>query len=236
MLELIALNAGYGSVTALHDISLKVLKNEIVTIIGANGAGKTTLLMAIAGLLSQVSGCVRFEGAEVGRMRASMLVTMGISLVPEGRQLFPNMTVEDNLFMGAYKRRENKKNLIPEMERIYEYFPRLRERRHQLAGTLSGGEQQMAAIGRALLARPKVLMLDEPSIGLSPKFVSVIFEVICRLREEGATILLVEQNAMAALEMSDRGYVLVNGRVEMTDYSKNLLSNDIVRKSYLGFA
>jgi branched-chain amino acid transport system ATP-binding protein len=234
MLELSGVSAYYDGVRALNDISLKVRQGEIVAVIGSNGAGKTTLLSSIAGVHPHRIGEILFEGRQLSTLGASRIVRCGISLIPEGRHLFPSMSVEDNLAMGAYVRKTNRKGLSAEFEKVYELFPILRERRKQQAGTLSGGEQQMAAIGRGLFAAPKLLLLDEPSIGLAPQMASLIFQVIARLRAEGTTILLVEQDAKAALSLADRGYVLVTGRIEMTDEARNLLNNDFVKRCYLG--
>jgi branched-chain amino acid transport system ATP-binding protein len=234
VLETDNLCAYYEAVQALEGISLNVRKGEIVTIIGANGAGKSTLLACIAGLRSQVRGRILFCGNEITRLDPANVVRRGISLVPEGRQLFPSMSVEDNISMGAYVRRLRKRELAGEVDRVCRLFPILKERRKQLAGTLSGGEQQMVAIARGLVSGPMLLLLDEPSIGLAPRIVELIFKVILELRKEGVTILLVEQNARAALSLADRGYVLVTGRVQLTDSAKSLLDNQSVRACYLG--
>jgi branched-chain amino acid transport system ATP-binding protein len=234
MFELVELSAYYEGVRALDGVSLEVHKGEIVAIIGSNGVGKTTLLMCAAGLHLQLRGRILFEGKDVTRLSASEIVRLGVSLVPEGRQLFPSISVEDNLALGAFARKIDKKGLLLELEKVYRLYPVLKERRKQLAGTLSGGEQQMLAIGRGLVSGPKLLLLDEPAIGLAPQMVSLIFNVILRLREEDVTILLVEQNAKAALRLADRGYVMVTGRIEMTDSANKLLNNDFVKRCYLG--
>jgi branched-chain amino acid transport system ATP-binding protein len=191
--------------------------------------------MGLAGLLKKIRGNIHFKGQMVTGWSAPRLVKMGLVLVPEGRQLFPSMSVEDNLRMGAYLLKESKPKLLSRLEEIYEFFPALKERRNQTAGTLSGGEQQMVAIGRGLLCRPELLLLDEPSIGLAPNMVNVIFRVIKRLQKQEVTILLVEQNALAALTIADRGYVLVNGCIQMSDKASNLIQNEVVKRSYLGY-
>jgi len=223
----------YGSIQALKGISLEVHQGEIVTLIGANGAGKSTTLRSINGLNTPRQGKIFFEGKEITRRAPHDIVGLGISQSPEGRRLFPHMTVLENLEMGAFQRHD-RGQIKEDLERVYSLFPRLAERKTQRAGTLSGGEQQMVAIGRALMARPKLLMLDEPSMGLAPIFVEKIFEIIREINEQGTTILLVEQNALMALDTADRGYVLETGRVALADDAKSLRENEQVQKTYLG--
>src|SRR5512144_528273 len=227
MLKIKNLEAGYGKLKVLHKISMHISRGEIVTIIGANGAGKTTLLGAISGLLRNRSGEILFDKQDIGRLPAEDIVFMGCSLVPEGRQVFATMTVKENLLLGAYvMHKKNKKHSAQDdLDRMYNLFPRLKEREKQLAGTLSGGEQQMLAIARALMARPRLIMMDEPSMGLAPLIVKDIFAIIRRLREEGNTVLLVEQNAKAALGIADRGYVVETGRIVLEGSSEDLLAN-----------
>ncbi|HEY2235526.1 MAG TPA: ABC transporter ATP-binding protein [Candidatus Angelobacter sp.] len=233
MLELSKVTAFYGDLQALFDISLQVNAGEIVTLIGANGAGKTTILRVISGMKPPASGAVRFSGTDVSRVPAHDMVARGVSHVPEGRQVFPFMTVKENLSLGAYtpRARGNVKRLMEEQLAL---FPRLEERLDQLAGTLSGGEQQMVAIARGLMAQPKLLLLDEPSLGLAPKIVEEVFEKIQEVRRTGITMLIVEQNVVSALSISDRGYVVQNGSVLLADEAKNLLTNEMVRAAYLG--
>jgi branched-chain amino acid transport system ATP-binding protein len=236
ILEVGDLCVGYGKVEALHHVSLKVRAGEIVTVIGPNGAGKTTLLSAIMGLLPQGSGRVSFLGSSSGGIEVERMVAMGMTLVPEKRELFGEMSVEDNLLLGAFMRRRlGHRDDAATMAEVYGIFPRLRERRDQLAGTLSGGERQMLAVGRALMAKPKLLMLDEPSLGLAPLIVREIFHVLGRLRKVGVAILLVEQNARAALQLADYGYVLETGEVALEGPSVDLRDNPRVVESYLGF-
>jgi branched-chain amino acid transport system ATP-binding protein len=236
MLKIRNLESGYGKLKVLRRISMHVSPGEIVTIIGANGAGKTTLLNTISGLLKTQSGELVFDNQNILKCAPEKIVFMGCSMVPEGRQVFATMTVKENLFLGAYVQyRRKKKELVPaDLERIYTIFPILKERETQLAGTLSGGEQQMLAIGRALMARPKLVMMDEPSMGLAPLIVKDIFAIIRKLRDEGNTVLLVEQNAKAALGIADRGYVLETGRIKLQGPSEDLLSNRDVQRAYLG--
>ncbi|MCB2310367.1 ABC transporter ATP-binding protein [Clostridium tagluense] len=233
MLELIDVNIYYGAIHALKGISLKVLEGEIVTLIGANGAGKTTALKTISGVLRPKSGKVLFKGNEIQKINAEKLVGLGISHVPEGRRVFMNMSIMENLEMGAYSRKD-KSEIKKDYEKIFQTFPRLLERKNQMAGTLSGGEQQMLAIGRALMARPKLLLLDEPSMGLAPLMVKQIFSIIKDINEKGTTILLIEQNATMALKIADRGYVIQNGCIQMTGNAKELLNNDSIKTAYLG--
>jgi branched-chain amino acid transport system ATP-binding protein len=223
----------YGTIHALKGISLDVREGEIVTLIGANGAGKSTTLRSINGLNHPREGRIVFQGRDITNTPPHDVVKRGISQAPEGRRLFPHMSVFENLEMGAFQRAD-RKNLKEDLDRVFTLFPRLAERRSQKAGTMSGGEQQMCAIGRALMARPKLLMLDEPSMGLAPIFVERIFEIVKEINEQGTTILLVEQNALMALEAAHRGYVLETGRIALADDAKSLRENERVRKAYLG--
>jgi len=223
----------YGSIEALKGISLEVREGEIVTLIGANGAGKSTTLRSINGLNRPREGSIVFKGKNITTRPPHEIVAMGISQSPEGRRLFPRMSVVENLEMGALQRGD-RRGIREDMDRVYGLFPRLAERKNQQAGTMSGGEQQMCAIGRALMARPQLLMLDEPSMGLAPIFVEKIFEIIGEINDQGTTILLVEQNALMALDAAQRGYVLETGRVALADEAKNLRENEQVRKTYLG--
>jgi branched-chain amino acid transport system ATP-binding protein len=233
MLELEDLRVGYGNIEALHGISLSVGEGEIVTLIGANGAGKTTTLMTISGCVRARSGAIRFRGRDISGLPPHDIVALGLVQSPEGRKIFPRLTVAENLEMGAFTRRDAD-GIAADQNRVFELFPILGERRRQPGGTLSGGEQQMLAIARALMARPKLLLLDEPSLGLAPLVVSRIFEVIRELNREGATILLVEQNARMALKAAHRGYVLETGTIAMADAADKLLSDPRVRSAYLG--
>ena len=232
MLSLEGVNTYYGNIHALRGISMTVEQGEIVTLIGANGAGKTTTLKTISGLLHPREGRVDFEGQDVSRTAAHELVRAGIGQAPEGRRIFSRMTVYDNLLMGAFTRAKD--NLEPDIERVFVLFPRLRERSGQLGGTLSGGEQQMLAIGRALMSRPRLLLLDEPSLGLAPILIQQVFETIREINQQGTTILLVEQNALQALSISTRGYVLQTGEVVLSGPASELITNEMVRKAYLG--
>jgi len=233
ILELEDVHVYYGAIHALKGVSLRVDAGQIVTLLGANGAGKSTSLRTISGLLRPRTGAIRFEGDDLLRLSAQAIVSRGIAQAPEGRQLFARMTVLENLEMGAFQRKD-RDGIAQDIERVYTLFPRLAERRSQKAGTLSGGEQQMCAIGRALLARPRLLLLDEPSMGLAPVLVERIFEVILDINRQGTTVLLVEQNAAMALEVAHRGYVLETGRVTLSDDAEALRSNERVRASYLG--
>jgi branched-chain amino acid transport system ATP-binding protein len=233
LLRLDDIHTYYGSIHALKGISIEVRQGEIVTLIGANGAGKSTTLRSINGLNHPRKGGIWFGDRDITNDSPHEIVRMGISQSPEGRKLFPRMSVRENLEMGAFQRRD-KANFKEDVDRVYSLFPRLAERKSQKAGTMSGGEQQMCAIGRALMARPKLLMLDEPSLGLAPIFVEKIFEIVHEINEQGTTILLVEQNALMALDAADRGYVLETGTVSLTDDAKALRQNEQVRKSYLG--
>ncbi|WP_234681584.1 ABC transporter ATP-binding protein [Bradyrhizobium monzae] len=234
ILRLANVESTYGPITAIRGISLDLMQGQIVTVLGANGAGKTSILKTISGVLDPVKGTVEFEGRKIRAMEPDKVVRLGISHVPEGREVFPFLSVRDNLRMGAYIRNDSK-NVASDLEKVFDYFPVLRERQNQIAGQLSGGQQQMLAISRALMSRPKVLLLDEPSLGLSPLLVKEIFAIIRRLNaEEGVSILLVEQNAKMALETAHYGYVLEVGRVVMHDTCANLLQSDQVREFYLG--
>ena len=235
MLELDNVHVYYGAIHALKGVSISVSAGKIVTLLGANGAGKSTTLRTISGLLRPRKGTVRFEGQEISKKSAQTIVKAGIAQSPEGRQLFGRMTVLENLEMGAFQRTD-KSEIQQDLDHIYELFPRLAERRSQKAGTLSGGEQQMCAIGRALLARPRLLLLDEPSMGLAPVLVERIFEVIVDINKQGTTVLLVEQNAAMALEIAHEGYVLETGKVSLSDNATALRANERVRASYLGEA
>jgi branched-chain amino acid transport system ATP-binding protein len=232
MLSVRGLEVSYGNIPALHGIDLEVQKGEIVTLIGANGAGKTTTLRAVSGLLKPRSGHVEFNGVDITGIRPHVLVGRGISHVPEGRGIFANLTVADNLELGAYLRKD--KISQAEFERVFTLFPVLKERIKQNAGTLSGGEQQMLAISRALMAKPTMLLLDEPSLGLAPQMVQTIFRVIREINAEGTTILLVEQNAHMALVTAHRGYVMETGKIILADSTKALLASDRIKKAYLG--
>jgi branched-chain amino acid transport system ATP-binding protein len=233
MLTLENISVSYGAIRALKGVSMRVEQGEVVTLIGANGAGKTTTLRTITGLLSPTEGRLLFEGQEIGGRPTHQLVARGISMSPEGRGVFANLTVRENLLMGAYLKK-NKAEISQDLERGFRMFPRLKERESQKAGTLSGGEQQMLAMARALMSRPRLLLLDEPSLGLAPLVVHTIFEAIDEIRGEGTTILLVEQNAHAALKHSDRAYVLETGRIVMEGPSKELAADPRIKEAYLG--
>jgi branched-chain amino acid transport system ATP-binding protein len=233
LLKLDGVQTYYGSIQALKGISIEVHEGEIVTLIGANGAGKSTTLRSINGLNHPRHGTIRFRGRDITQTAAHDVVRMGIAQSPEGRKLFPRMTVTENLEMGAFQRKD-RAEIKTDMDRVFELFPRLYERRTQKAGTMSGGEQQMCAIGRALMARPKLLLLDEPSLGLAPIFVERIFDIIKQINDQGTSILLVEQNAAMALDAAHRGYVLETGHIVLADDAKSLKTNEQVRKTYLG--
>jgi branched-chain amino acid transport system ATP-binding protein len=234
VLELNDVEVRYGVIQAVRGVSLTVNQGEIVTLIGGNGAGKTTTLRAISMVHAPARGSIMFEGENLIGLRSDEVVARGIIQVPEGRHIFPAMTVAENLGMGAFQSRRPRKELQQDLDRVYQLFPRVQERRKQLGGTLSGGEQQMLAIARALMAHPKILMLDEPSMGLAPQVVDTVFDVIEQVNEEGVTILLIEQNAQMALQAANRGYVIETGEIVLEDDAKKLLGNDRVRKAYLG--
>ncbi|HIP93058.1 MAG TPA: ABC transporter ATP-binding protein [Desulfurobacteriaceae bacterium] len=232
LLEVENLHVYYGVIHAVKGISFKVLKGSIVTIIGANGAGKTSTLKAIMNLIRQKKGKVLYKGKDISKEGTHNIVKMGLTLVPEGRHVFPNLTVLENLLLGAYLRKDDE--IEKDLEYVYYLFPRLKERKHQKAGTLSGGEQQMLAIARALMSRPECIMMDEPSLGLAPIIVKQIFDIIVKLKEEGKTILLVEQNAFQALKVSDYAYVMETGKIVLEGKSKDLLNDKRVKEAYLG--
>ena len=235
LLEIDNVSLFYGRIQALHDVSLTVGEGEIVALIGANGAGKTTTMRAITGLRAVASGSIRFNGEDITRLRADLRVQRGLCLVPEGRGIFPGMTVLENLDMGAYTRRD-RAAVAQDFERVFALFPRLAERRRQVGGTLSGGEQQMLAVARALMSRPKLLLLDEPSMGLAPMLIQQIFEIITEINQQGTTILLVEQNAQQALSRAHRAYVLETGRIVKEGSGQELLNDPAVKAAYLGVA
>ena len=233
MLEVNEVHTYYGNIHALKGISLTVEKGEIVTLIGSNGAGKTTTLRSICGLQKPRQGSILLEGEDLGPFKAHEIVAKGVAMVPEGRGIFARLSVAENLDLGAYIRRD-RAVIQKDLERVFTIFPRLKERQHQVAGTLSGGEQQMLATGRALMTRPRLLLMDEPSMGLAPVLVEAIFGVIKAINQEGTTILLVEQNALMALSIAHRGYVIQTGQIVLQDTAANLKKNEMVRKSYLG--
>ena len=233
MLELRKLSVHYGGIHALQGIDIDVQEGKIVTLIGANGAGKSTTLRSIVGLVKTSGGSIIWNGKALTGLATKDIVSEGIVLVPEGRRIFPNLTVEENLMLGAYVRND-KAGIAEDEEKVFVLFPRLKERIRQKGGTLSGGEQQMLAVGRALMTKPKLLMMDEPSLGLAPLVVKMIFEIIKAINKEGTTVLLIEQNAKAALEIADYGYVLETGRIILQGKGKELLADDRVRKAYLG--
>ncbi|HOO91741.1 MAG TPA: ABC transporter ATP-binding protein [Syntrophales bacterium] len=234
MLKLRNVQTFYGNIQALRDVTIEIAEGEIITLIGANGAGKSTTLMAICGIVPPRSGEISFLGEPITGMEPDKIVSLGICQVPEGRRIFPYLSVAENLDMGAFLRKD-KTEIKKDMEYVFDLFPILAERRHQAGGTLSGGEQQMLAISRALMARPKLLLLDEPSLGLAPLIVKQIFEILSKINtENNTTIFLVEQNANLALKVAGRGYVMENGRITLSDSSKNLLANEEVKKAYLG--
>jgi branched-chain amino acid transport system ATP-binding protein len=233
LLELRDVNAFYGRIQALRKVTLEVDKGEVVALIGSNGAGKTTTLRTISGLMHPAGGSIQFDGRDITRTGPSTIVEIGICQSPEGRRLFPRMTVADNLFMGAYTRND-KPGIAADIDRVFTLFPRLKERRTQIAGTLSGGEQQMLAMGRALMAKPKLLMLDEPSLGLAPILIETIFSIVREINAQGVPVLLVEQNASKALEVAHRGYVLETGSIVKTGTGKELAASEDVQKAYLG--
>lgn len=232
MLVIEDVHTHYGKIEALHGVSVEVRKGEIVSLIGANGAGKTTLLMTVCGAPQATTGRVFLEGREITREATPNIMRSGISIVPEGRRVFPGLSVTENLHMGGFF--NSKSEIRKSQDYVYDLFPRLKEREHQRAGTMSGGEQQMLAIGRALMSKPKMIILDEPSLGLAPLIIKQIFEIIGQLREQGITVFLVEQNANQALKLADRGYVLETGRIRLQDTGANLLANPDVQNAYLG--
>jgi len=233
LLEVKDVSVHYGRIQAISDVSISVEEGEVVSLIGANGAGKTTSMKAIAGLLNLSHGSITFAGDDIGQLKGHQRVARGISLVPEGRGIFPAMTVMENLDMGAYGR-SKKSGIDEDLERVFDLFPRLLERKGQFGGTLSGGEQQMLAIGRALMARPTLLLLDEPSMGLAPMFIRQIFSIIAQVRDQGTTVLLVEQNANQALSLADRAYVLETGTISKAGTGQELLTDTSIREAYLG--
>ncbi len=233
MLKLENVEVSYGAVHAIHEASMEVRDGEIVSLIGANGAGKTTILRTITGLKKADSGSITYQDVELLKAEPSKIITFGMAHVPEGRHVFPRMTVEENLQMGGYTKK-NQENLQEILKEVYEKFPRLKERRKQLAGTLSGGEQQMLAVGRALMGSPSIILMDEPSMGLSPLLVKEIFHIIKEVHEQGITVLLVEQNAKMALAIADRAYVLETGKITLSGTGRELLNNEKVKKAYLG--
>lgn len=233
MLEVKDLKVSYGMIQAIKDVSFQVNQGEVIALIGANGAGKTTILHTVSGLLSPQSGSVLFEGKDIVKEKSHKIVSMGMAHVPEGRRVFSQLSVLQNLKMGAYTRRD-KAEIAQTLEMIFERFPRLKERQGQLAGTLSGGEQQMLAMGRALMSHPKLILMDEPSMGLSPIFVNEIFNIIREVSKSGTTVLLVEQNAKKALSVADRAYVLETGKIVLEGKASDLLNDDSIKKAYLG--
>lgn len=233
MLEISNMVCRYGKVEAIKGVSLKVRKGELVTIIGANGAGKSSTLKAISGLLPPSGGSIRFEGEDISRATPQRILSMGIAHCPEGRRVFPQMTIQENLEMGAY-RRKDKAGIAADMQKMFDNFPKLAERRRQMAGTLSGGEQQMLAIARALMSRPKLVMFDEPSLGLAPLIVVKTLEIIRKVRDDGVTVLMVEQNAYAALDMCDRAYLYESGSLALEGSGQEMIDDPHVRKAYLG--
>jgi branched-chain amino acid transport system ATP-binding protein len=233
VLELHAVRAAYGPIEALRGVDLEVRAGELVCLLGANGAGKSSTLRAISGLVRPTNGRIVFDGRAIAGLQPAAILESGIAHCPEGRRVFPYLTVEENLAMGAYVRRD-RAAIAADLERVCTHFPILAERRRQAAGTLSGGEQQMLAIGRALMARPRLILFDEPSLGLAPTIVETTFEIIADIRRQGTTVLMVEQNAYLALRMADRGYVMENGRIVLSGPARDLLSDDHVRRAYLG--
>ena len=233
MLEVRDLNVFFGVIQAIKNISFDVNQGEVVALIGANGAGKTTTLHTVTGLLPAASGTITLDGKDLGKVPAHKIVSMGMAHVPEGRRVFAALSVYDNLKLGAFTRKD-KKEIEQSLEMVFESFPRLKERRNQVAGTLSGGEQQMLAMGRALMSKPRIILMDEPSMGLSPLYVTEIFEIIKKIKSEGTTVLLVEQNANMALQVADRAYVLETGKIIMDGKASDLMNDERVRKAYLG--
>jgi branched-chain amino acid transport system ATP-binding protein len=233
MLKLTGISAGYGGTEIIRDVSLEVRKGEVVTIVGANGAGKTTCLRTICGIIKPKGGSIAFQGQQLEKLRSDEIVAAGVTMVPEGRQLFPHISVKDNLLMGAYKR--SARGIADlRMDEVLKIFPRIKDRVNQMAGSLSGGEQQMVAIARGLMANPALLMFDEPSLGLSPLLMGQVFDVIDQIVEQGRTVLIVEQNIVHTLKIADRGYVLENGEITLSGTGQELLENPHIRKAYLG--
>ena len=232
MLQLKSIHVSYGPIEVIHGVNAEVEEGEIVSILGSNGAGKTTILKTISGVLKPTSGKILFQGKDISGKDPSEIVSLGITHVPEGRHIFPNLTVKENLLLGSFARKKN--DVKSDLEEMFEYFPILKERKDQLAGTLSGGEQQILAIARGLMSRPKLILFDEPSLGLAPKIVTEVFSIIESLREKGITVLLVEQNARKALKISNRGYILVTGNVLLSGTAEDLSKNENVKKLYLG--
>jgi len=235
MIKINDLVVAYGGIEALKGISLEIPSGKIVTLVGANGAGKSTTLKSIVGLVKPKSGSIDYEGTDLTKINTELMVQKGIALVPEGRKVFADLTVLENLKIGAYTRKDTK-GIEEDLEKVYSLFPRLRERTWQLSGTLSGGEQQMLAIGRALMSRPKLIMMDEPSLGLAPIIVKELFGIIQKINQEGMTVLLIEQNANAALKIADMGYIMETGKIILSGSGKELLANDEIKKAYLGEA
>lgn len=235
MIKIDNLVVAYGGIEALKGVSLEVPSGKIVTLVGANGAGKSTTLKSIVGLVKPKSGSIDYEGTDLTKLNTELMVKKGIALVPEGRKVFADLTVLENLKIGGYSRKDTA-GIAEDLEKVYSLFPRLKERTWQAAGTLSGGEQQMLAIGRALMSRPKLIMMDEPSLGLAPIIVKELFGIIKKINEEGMTVLLIEQNANAALKIADLGYIMETGRITLSGSGQELLSNDEIKKAYLGEA
>ncbi len=233
LLELKNVSVSYGRIEAIHDMSFSVGKGEIVSLIGANGAGKSTTMKTISGLLNPTTGTIHFDGEDITKLKAHLRVVRGISQAPEGRRIFPGMTVMENLDMGAFGRKD-RSGMSADFDRVFSLFPRLAERRNQAGGTMSGGEQQMLAIGRALMSQPRLLLLDEPSMGLAPQFIKQIFKIITEINQQGTTILLVEQNANQALARADRAFVLETGTITHTGTGRELLTNPAIKEAYLG--
>lgn len=233
MLQVTDLKVNYGVIQAIKGVSFEVNEGEVIALIGANGAGKTTILHTVTGLIAPKSGKIEFEGKDITKMPAHKIVTLGMAHVPEGRRVFADLSVYENLLMGAFTRKD-KDEISQTLEMVYKRFPRLKERKNQVAGTLSGGEQQMLAMGRALMSHPKIILMDEPSMGLSPILVNEIFDIIRAVSESGTTVLLVEQNAKKALEIADRAYVLETGKILLSGDAKELMNDDAVKKAYLG--
>ena len=233
LLEVKDLHVSYGMIKAIHGVSFEVNQGEVIALIGANGAGKTTILHTITGLVPSTQGTITFQGKDITKTQGYKIVSLGMAHVPEGRRVFAQLSVYENLIMGAYTRKD-KEEIQDSLEKVYKRFPRLKERRNQLAGTLSGGEQQMLAMGRALMSHPQIILMDEPSMGLSPIFVNEIFDIIKEVSAQGTTVLLVEQNAKKALSIADRAYVLETGNIVLSGDAEELMNNDSIKKAYLG--